>query len=69
MGNVNELSGDERLAFSVRAWKAAGSYYARIDAKENTTTELQHLTGKGNTPLLAIADLFIQADKLVSADA
>ena len=72
MGNVNELSGDERLAFSVRAWKAAGSYYARIDAKENSDAgakELQHLTGKGDTPLSALADLFIQADRLVSADA
>ena len=59
-----ELSGDERLVFSVIAWKAAGSYYARIDAKENTTTELQHLTGKGDTPLLAIADLFNQADRM-----
>lgn len=67
-----ELSGDERLVFSVRAWKAAGSYYARIDARENsdaTPAELQHLTGKGDTPLLAIADLFIQADRLVSTDA
>ena len=66
-----ELRGDERLVFSVRSWKAGGSYYARIDAQETsdaTPVELQHLTGKGDTPFAALADLFTQADKLVSAD-
>ena len=41
----------------------------RQDTEETPTAELQHLTGRGSTPLLALADLFIQADKLVSADA
>lgn len=67
-----ELSGDERLVFSVRSWKAGGSYYARIDAKENndaTPAELQHLTGKGNTPFAALADLFNQADRVAAGPA
>lgn len=62
-----ELSGDDKLVFSVRAWKAAGSYYARIDAEENSNvipTKLQHLTGKGDTPFAAFADLFNQADRM-----
>ena len=68
-----QLSGNDQLVFSVISWgdnnRSGRAYYARIDAKHSDAADdLQQLTGKGDTPLLAIADLFIQANKLVSSD-
>ena len=69
MGNVNELSGDEQLEYSVIAYPS-GTWGAKYNA---CVVQLKHdpdpgvlagLTGKGDTPLLALADLFNQADRM-----
>jgi hypothetical protein len=65
-----ELSGNDQLVFSVIVYptnnESGPAYRACIDAKHSDdANDLQQLTGKGNTAMAAIANLFIQADKLV----
>ena len=69
-----ELSGNDQLVFSVIVYptnnESGPAYQACIDAKRSDdANELQQLTGKGETAMAAIADLFNQADRLVSTDA
>lgn len=75
MGNVNELSGNDQLEYSVIAYASGAPWGAKYNA---CVVQLKHdpdpgvlagLTGKGDTPLLALADLFTQADKIVSTEA
>lgn len=68
-----ELSGDEQLEFSVIAYPTS-TWGAKYNA---CVVQLKHdpdpsilsgLTGKGDSPMAALADLFNQADRLVSTD-
>lgn len=69
-----ELSGDEQLEYSVIAYASGAPWGAKYNA---CVVQLKHdpdpgilsdLTGKGDTPMAALADLFNQADRLVSTD-
>lgn len=69
-----ELTGNDQLEFSVIVYptnnESGPAYHACIDAKRSDDAEyLQALTGKGDTAMAAIADLFNQAENLVRTDA
>ena len=68
-----ELGGDEQLEYSVIAYPTL-TWGAKYNA---CVVQLKHdsdpgiltgLTGRGDTPMAALADLFNQADRLVSAE-
>lgn len=68
-----ELSGDEQLEYSVIAYPTntwGAKYNACVVRLKNDQDPgiLIGLTGRGDTPMAAIADLFNQADRLVTAE-
>jgi len=72
---IHELSSDEQLEYSVIAYASGAPFGSKYNA---CVVQLRHdpdpgvlagLTGHGAPPLLALADLFNQADRLTSVEA